>query len=461
MEDKYYSRLIKGLIFVIDFYSIQVAFSMVKVTGIVSEVSTLRYPPFLVIFSLVWIIAGFANEIHRINRRTKILIIIKDLFATITLHAIIVVSISLFMESFKFPWQFFASVYATSFLLIVGMRIVLKMVWRYVDSSGFDKRKIVIVGTTRSGKALYEFFQSHDYSAYQCKCFGDDHPNYDLVSPELVIGKCGDIQAFCKTQNISEIYFAMPLKYEKTVAALSKFADDNFIYFRIVPDFSKAVAEKYNVYLFDSVPVFTPRNEPLGISVNAGLKRAFDVLFSALVILTVYPIVVPIIALAIKLDSRGPVVFRQTRRGKKNSMFECYKFRTMKTGVDPMSQATKKDPRVTRVGRFLRKSNLDELPQFVNVLMGNMSVVGPRPHITNQDDYAKVIGKYQFRHFVTPGITGYAQVNGYRGETKEPILMEKRVEYDIKYMENWSLTLDVKIIMQTVWLMLRGQDKAY
>jgi putative colanic acid biosysnthesis UDP-glucose lipid carrier transferase len=142
-------------------------------------------------------------------------------------------------------------------------------------------------------------------------------------------------------------------------------------------------------------------------------------------------------------------------------MFECYKFRTMKTGVDPMSQATKKDPRVTRVGRFLRKSNLDELPQFVNVLMGNMSVVGPRPHITNQDDYAKVIGKYQFRHFVTPGITGYAQVNGYRGETKEPILMEKRVEYDIKYMENWSLTLDVKIIMQTVWLMLRGQDKAY
>ena len=142
-------------------------------------------------------------------------------------------------------------------------------------------------------------------------------------------------------------------------------------------------------------------------------------------------------------------------------LFECYKFRTMYLDANQNVQATKNDPRVTRVGRFLRKTNLDELPQFVNVLLGNMSVVGPRPHISKQDDYAKVIQKYRFRNFVTPGITGYAQVNGFRGETKETYQMEKRIEYDVKYMENWSLMLDVKIILQTIWLMFKGQKGAY
>jgi len=149
------------------------------------------------------------------------------------------------------------------------------------------------------------------------------------------------------------------------------------------------------------------------------------------------------------------------RRGKKNTLFECYKFRTMKTGANSTAQAVRNDSRVTRVGKFLRKSNLDELPQFVNVLRGDMSVVGPRPHISKQDEYAKTIVKYPFRYFVTPGITGYAQVNGFRGETSEPSLMEKRVEYDLKYMENWSMSFDLKIILQTIWLMFRGQNNAY
>ena len=190
-------------------------------------------------------------------------------------------------------------------------------------------------------------------------------------------------------------------------------------------------------------------------------KRLFDILFSLTIILGVFPIAVPLIALAIRLDSKGPIIFRQMRRGKKNKLFECYKFRTMHVGSNASEQASKDDSRITRVGRFLRKSNLDELPQFVNVLLGNMSVVGPRPHISKQDEYAKTIHKYPFRCFITPGITGYAQVSGYRGETKEPSLMEKRVEYDLKYMENWSLLFDLKIIGQTVWLMFRGQKNAY
>jgi putative colanic acid biosynthesis UDP-glucose lipid carrier transferase len=198
------------------------------------------------------------------------------------------------------------------------------------------------------------------------------------------------------------------------------------------------------------------------VAINVWLKRLFDIAFSLLVILTIFPFLFPVIAIAIKIDSEGPVFFKQPRRGKKNMLFDCYKFRTMYIHGVSERQATKDDPRITRVGRFLRKTNLDEVPQFINVLMGNMSVVGPRPHINSQlEQYGEAIKKYKVRHFVTPGITGYAQVNGYRGETKEVRLMEKRVEYDVIYMENWSLSLDIKIIFLTVWNMIRGEKSAY
>jgi putative colanic acid biosynthesis UDP-glucose lipid carrier transferase len=210
------------------------------------------------------------------------------------------------------------------------------------------------------------------------------------------------------------------------------------------------------------MPILTTRKEPLGVSINAALKRAFDIAFSLTVILTVFPFVVPIIAFAIRLNSKGPIIFKQLRPGKKNKLFECYKFRTMAVNTSSEFQATKNDPRVTSVGKFLRKTNLDELPQFINVLLGNMSVVGPRPNMVSQlEEYSRKIESYRVRHFVTPGITGYAQVNGFRGETREEGLMEKRVEYDVMYLENWSLSLDIKIIFLTVWNMFRGEKSAY
>lgn len=461
MEDKYYTRMIKVLIFMIDFFFIEIAFTMVKYLGFASGVSNLKYTSFFLIFSLIWVIAGFVNEIYRINKFSLIRSIGRNLLSTILLHLMLLMTIVFSVDFYQFSLKFYVTIYTLTGFFIVIVRTAFKLTCKYFEFSGFEQRKVIIVGTTRSGKALFDFFKSHDFSRYQFKGFFDDRPNTKLIDAELIKGKLNDIETFCKEEDIGEIYFALSSRHEKTIKLLSQFCDDNFIYLRIVPDFSKAVADHYNVYLFDSVPVFTPRSEPLGITLNAAVKRAFDIAFSATVILAIFPIVVPIIAVAIRLDSNGPIIFKQLRRGRKNKLFECYKFRTMKIDADHHTQATKDDPRVTRVGRFLRKSNLDELPQFVNVLLGNMSVVGPRPHISKQDEYAKIIGKYKFRHFVMPGITGYAQVNGFRGETKEPALMEKRVEYDVKYMENWSLLLDVKIILQTIWLMLRGQKGAY
>ena len=206
------------------------------------------------------------------------------------------------------------------------------------------------------------------------------------------------------------------------------------------------------------------RPEPLEDISSRFKKRFFDLVFSSFVFITVLWWLLPLIALIIKLDSKGPVFFIQSRAGRNNQNFSVFKFRTMKVveATDQFEQAKKNDPRITRIGAYLRKYSLDELPQFINVLFGDMSVVGPRPHpLKLNDQFQKIIDKYMVRHFVKPGITGWAQVNGYRGETKDSIDMENRVKFDIHYLENWTAMLDVKIVFMTIINMIRGEDNAY
>ncbi|MCL4127850.1 UNVERIFIED_CONTAM: hypothetical protein GTU68_019698 [Idotea baltica] len=193
------------------------------------------------------------------------------------------------------------------------------------------------------------------------------------------------------------------------------------------------------------------------------MKRSFDLIFASLVILLVFPILYPIVAIFIKLESSGPVIFKQLRTGINKREFWCYKFRTMELNLSAdTEQAKKDDARVTKFGRFLRKTSLDEFPQFINVMKGEMSVVGPRPHmIKHTDEYSRIIDKYLFRHFVAPGITGHAQVNGFRGEITKTSKLKKRIQYDAWYIENWSLFLDIKIILKTTWNLLKGEDNAY
>ena len=193
------------------------------------------------------------------------------------------------------------------------------------------------------------------------------------------------------------------------------------------------------------------------------IKRAFDILFSSIVIVFVLSWLTPLIAILIKLESKGPVFFKQSRNGFNYKEFDCYKFRSMMPNEDAhLYQATRGDIRVTKVGKFIRKTSIDELPQFFNVLFGDMSVVGPRPHMVSHTDmYAKKIDKFMVRHFVKPGITGLAQVSGFRGEVESDIDIIGRVKYDIFYIENWSLLLDLKIIAQTFVNAVKGEDKAY
>jgi putative colanic acid biosynthesis UDP-glucose lipid carrier transferase len=200
---------------------------------------------------------------------------------------------------------------------------------------------------------------------------------------------------------------------------------------------------------------------PLNNLFNLILKRGFDIVLSFIFLVAVFPIIYIVLGIAIKLSSPGPIFFKQKRTGKQCKIFHCYKFRSMQIN-DDMEPATANDPRITRVGRFIRRTNLDELPQFINVLKGDMSVVGPRPHaLWTDDEYAPAIDDYMLRYTVKPGITGWAQINGCRGETKRTEDMTKRVERDLWYMRNWTFFMDISIILKTIACMIRGDKNAY
>jgi len=461
MEGRDHTSFAKVMVFIIDCWLIHLAFELVKYQGMNLGIPDVQYTMFYLVFGLTWIAAGFLNKIYRLDSISIVQIISVNLFNAFLTHIILMILLFFSFNVFTVQIKTLIWLYALSIIFITGTRILYKLTRKYLEFSGFETRNVVIVGITGSGKALYEFFVANPSNGYRFKGFfhNEEVPN---AYKHLTIGNLDDIKDYCIKNSVDEIYFALPLTHQHLLRELARFADDQLIHFRIAPDFSSIVSKGGNTFMVNSVPVLTTRRQPLGNLANSYLKRTFDIVFSLLVICGVFPIVFPIIALAIRLDSPGPIFFKQLRPGKRNKLFECYKFRTMKVNNNGELQATKNDSRITKVGAFLRKTNLDELPQFFNVLFGNMSVVGPRPNlITHLEEYSKKMPEYKLRHFATPGITGYAQVNGLRGETREPGSMEKRVEYDVNYLENWSLILDLKIIWLTVWNMVRGDKKAY
>ena len=251
-------------------------------------------------------------------------------------------------------------------------------------------------------------------------------------------------------------------KDNKQMKDLVEFADINNKTIKFIPDTKHIFSKNLRIDYYEFFPVLSLRKTPLNEPVAKIAKRAFDIVFSLIVIVFVLSWLTPLMALIIKLESKGPVFFLQSRPGINETEFFCYKFRSMHINKTTEQSVVKNDPRVTRVGKFIRKTSLDEMPQFLNVLKGEMSVVGPRPNLWSQNKkYSSIIKKYGARHYVKPGITGLAQVKGCRGEISIDGDMIHRIKYDVFYIENWSLLLDVKVIIQTVVNIIIGDEKAY
>ncbi|MBC7921352.1 MAG: undecaprenyl-phosphate glucose phosphotransferase [Ferruginibacter sp.] len=417
------------------------------------------YLSLFVIFNLAWITSALFTNQYSVNTLFRYGTLATSLFYAFCMYAFLIFVYVWSLKVYDLSRSFLVYAFLIAVTFILLSRLFFVAVLNIFKRSGINQKKFVIVGAGYAGNELYHQLIFNSNVGFKFMGFFDDQPEI----PNLIIkGKLRHLKEYCLSEGVNEIYYAMSMRNADLIKDIADFADNNFIYFKIAPDFRGLVNRKVNIDFYNNVPIMTFRKEPLSLLINRIIKRTFDIVFSLLVILLVFPFILPVIALLIKLESPGPVFFKQLRPGRRNKLFGCYKFRSMRVNQQGERQATKNDSRITKVGAFMRKTSLDELPQFFNVLLGDMSVVGPRPNMINQlETYSKTIDKYMVRHFVLPGITGYAQVNGYRGETAETWLMERRVEYDVLYMENWSFLLDLKIIFLTVYNVFRGEKNAY
>lgn len=407
-----------------------------------------------IIFLMRRVHSSRALYMDRVVGRTLIAVVI---------HAITFLSLLWFLDfnilSYRFLWILYGALAVILPLEVVVSRLVLK---RYRRNGGNSVRAI-IVGTGETGRRLAKEMSSDEGFGYHVVGFVDDEKP-DALQPELpaqFLGDLKDLERFLETHYVHHIYFTKSTDRPHMMDETIRIADDHMSQFYFVPSLGRWASRKY--YLSNrgnTLPVLSFRQNPLSRPLNRFIKRGFDIIFSSIVLIC-SPIVLIPVAIGIKFSSPGPIFFKQRRSGYMGQEFDCWKFRSMKVNnTSDSSQTQRNDPRITKFGAFMRKTNIDELPQFWNVLKGDMSVVGPRPNMVSLTDYySGVIDKYMLRHVVKPGLTGWAQVNGSRGAMNEDWQMEERIKHDMWYIAHWTFLLDMKIIVRTVFNTLSGKDQ--
>ncbi|WP_420603486.1 undecaprenyl-phosphate glucose phosphotransferase [Flagellimonas sp.] len=405
--------------------------------------------------SIGWIVISLKNEFYKVYRYTKVAYILMLLFTQFIFFFLILYA---FIGFFKQPiisrlamGQYFVFVFIAVFTLkFLNYTFFMK----YRERIKGNIRNVVVIGKNKKTDQLISVFQERSEFGYNFVC---------QFSPKLLDFDIENCFEFLLNNNVDEIYCSVSELKNEELTQIINFADNNLKTLKFIPDNKNIFSKKLKFEYYDYIPVLSLRDIPLHNPINAFLKRSFDVVFSLIIIFGLLSWLIPLLAIIIILESKGPVFFRQSRNGIDNREFYCYKFRSMAPNKDADNySATKNDMRVTKVGRFIRRTSIDELPQFYNVLFGTMSVVGPRPHmVKHTNEYSASVDKYMVRHFVKPGITGLAQVRGYRGEIETEADIQNRTKFDIFYIENWSLFLDFKIMVQTIMNAFKGEAKAY
>ncbi|MBR3010303.1 MAG: exopolysaccharide biosynthesis polyprenyl glycosylphosphotransferase [Prevotella sp.] len=365
---------------------------------------------------------------------------------------------------FKFMYYFAGFL----FIALLLARLIERGIILYLRSKGKNTQSILFVGNDPANLMLYHDMLENSSAGTYVKGYYADEPIENAPEQFVHLGNLQQLNAQMEEDKdktnlgIDLLFCCLSHDESAFINRVIHFCDNHVVHFYYVPRMSGNLHLRLIPELYGDVTLFTNRREPLTFIENKFLKRTFDIVVSALTCLVLLPFL-PIIALIIKMQSPGPLFFVQNRTGLNGHTFKCYKFRSMHVNnqADTL-QATKDDPRKFPFGEFMRKTNIDEFPQFFNVLKGDMSIVGPRPHMMlHTEMYGKLIDKYMVRHFCRPGITGWAQVTGFRGETKELWQMEERIRRDIWYLENWTFWLDLKIILKTALTIIRPDKRAY
>ena len=411
---------------------------------------------FISFASISWIALSIYSNFYEVYRYTREVNILAFILRQIVLFTLVMFSFSGYYHNLNiYPTVIFKYILVVFLCITFFKFTIYYLLQKYRVSFGGNYRRTVIFGENKKTRALETFFNKNpEYGYVHLKTFNlKDRKSINLEA----------YFDYIKKEEIDEIYCSISELTNKQIIEVADFADNNLKILKFLPDNKDIYSKKLKYEYYDYIPILSLRNIPLEDSFNMVIKRIFDILFSSLVIIFILSWLTPIIAIFIKLESKGPVFFKQSRNGFNYKEFDCYKFRSMTPNKDAhLYQATRGDQRITKIGRFIRKTSIDELPQFFNVLFGDMSVVGPRPHMVSHTNmYAKKIDKFMVRHFVKPGITGLAQISGFRGEIESDKDIIGRVKFDIFYIENWSLLLDLKIISKTFMNAVKGEDKAY
>ena len=333
---------------------------------------------------------------------------------------------------------------------------------KHFRNSDYLIKKVLILGYNETAKKLAKYFEEDGLNT-QLVGYVENDENVHELSNYPVLAELDNTLQIAKKLNIQEIFSTITPEQNKDIYNLMYQSEKECIRFKIVPNLSIFMTREVHIEFFGELPILSLRTEPLDDVGNRIKKRALDIVISAFVIVLVLSWLIPLLGFLIFIESGLPIFFSQLRTGKDKKPFYCWKLRSMKANKDAnLKQATKHDERVTKIGRFIRKTSLDELPQFINVLSGEMSLVGPRPHmVKHTSDYAKVVDDYMVRQFIKPGITGWAQINGFRGEITNPEQIKMRVNKDLWYLENWTLWLDIQILFLTLYYIFKGDKNAF
>jgi putative colanic acid biosynthesis UDP-glucose lipid carrier transferase len=396
------------------------------------------------------------------NFAGELIIVVKN----IVIHAVVMMIIFYAFKDVRLKRSFILYYIFFLSIFMFPTKFAIRKFLNLLRKRGRNLRNLLIIGAGEVGQRFYTTVKERPHYGYQLIGFLDDKEQSGTNSTYL--GDISKLNEILNDKKVDDVIIALPRIASDKIEYVIQTCEQHTVRVKLIPDYFKFISDKYQLTQFGIFPIISIRNEQINELHNRAVKRFFDLTVSSLVIVFILSWLVPLIGIAIKLDSKGKIFYKPERWGRNNKRIRLYKFRSMVSNNDEDAengkhrQAIMNDPRITRVGRFLRRTNLDEFPQFINVFLGEMSIIGPRPHSTALNLESKeLIDKYMMRHLVKPGISGWAQVNGLRGETKKTIQMQTRIDFDIWYIENWSIWLDLQIIFLTIRNMIQGDPKAF
>ncbi|WP_445757930.1 exopolysaccharide biosynthesis polyprenyl glycosylphosphotransferase [Polaribacter sp.] len=414
---------------------------------------------FLSYITLFWLTSTYFIGFYKVYRYTKVLRILTLLARQFFMFTLgFFAYFGIFREGEIVHNQFL--ILCSIFFIIIFFKFLSFFLLKGYRALGNNFRTTVVLGFDESAKKIIKIFESKANMGYKYLGFFSDSEHKN----KHYLGKIYDVFDFVTKNELDQIYCSLSSLSKSQITEINKFSIEKGITLKLIPDSSELYSKNQEIEFYDdTITVLNVKKLPFEFAENFYIKTIFDIFFSLFICLFFLSWIIPILWVLVKLESKGPLIFKQQREGLNGDKFVCYKFRSMKINdLSNQVHATKNDERVTKIGAFLRKTSMDELPQFFNVLSGDMSVVGPRPHLESLSlIYQKDVNDYLKRHIVKPGITGLAQVSGYRGEIKKKSDIKNRVRLDIFYIENWSLFLDIKIIIKTILNLFKGEEKAY